>query len=205
MGIEPTSEPCEVLRILIPSPNSLKWTSGCAGRRIKSIEMDWRSSSMQTSRDVQFNLCIRLFHGALPPGFPGAPFLAPLICLQTGLFGSDSFMRDDAEPRRQSLLPALLFSLFGFKIDVVRIFELPVPLATKLAEVSPIVLFAVAHVFHHFKVRLGAQVFHFNLKRPQEITAKPGAFLQLLENLDSLLEFLVEQEQIFVDVQLRGT
>jgi hypothetical protein len=54
---------------------------------------------------------------------------------------------------------------------------LPVPFAAKLTEVRPIVLFAVAQVFDHFKVRLGTQVFHFNLKRPQEITAQPGAFL----------------------------
>jgi hypothetical protein len=35
----------------------------------------------------------------------------------------------------------------------------------------PIVLFAGAQVLDHFKVRLGTQVFNFNLKRPQEITA----------------------------------
>jgi hypothetical protein len=33
------------------------------------------------------------------------------------------------------------------------------------------VLFAGAQVLDHFKVRLGTQVFNFNLKRPQEITA----------------------------------
>ncbi len=80
-------------------------------------------------------------------------------------------MRDDAEPRRQSLFAALFFSVFGLEINVIRIFELTVPLAAKLAKVCPIVLFAVAHVFDHFKVRLGTQVLHFNLKRPQKITA----------------------------------
>src|ERR1700730_12143355 len=111
------------------------------------------------------------FIGYLPTRLPAAFFLAPLPCFQTSLFGSDRFMRDDAEPRWQSLLPALFFSLFGLEINVIRIFELPVPLATKLAEVRPIVLFAVAHVFDHFKVRLATQVFNFNLKRPQKITA----------------------------------
>src|SRR5437870_8820627 len=106
---------------------------------------------------------------------------------------------DDAEPRRQSLLPALLFSLFGLEINVIRIFELSVPFAAKFAEVRPIVLFAVAHMFNHFKVRLGAPVLHFNLKRPQKITTQPGALLQLLENLDRLLEFLIKQKQIFVN------
>jgi hypothetical protein len=53
------------------------------------------------------------------------------------------------------------------EINIIRIFELPVPLATKLAEVRPIALFS----FNHFKVRLGTEVFHFNLKRPQKIAA----------------------------------
>jgi hypothetical protein len=78
----------------------------------------------------------------------------------------DRSMRDDAEPRRQSLFPAFFFSVFGLEINVIRIFELPVPLATKLAEMRPIALFAVAHVFDHFKVGLGTQVFNFNLKLP---------------------------------------
>ena len=108
-------------------------------------------------------------------------------------------MRNDAEPRRQSPLPAFFFSLFGLEINVIRIFKLPVPRATKLAEVRPIVLFAVAHLLNHFKVRLGTQVFHFDLKRPQEITAQPGAFLQSPENLYSLLEILVEQKQTLVN------
>lgn len=79
----------------------------------------------------------------LSPGFPAAFFLAPLFCFQTGLFGGDSFMRDNAEPRRQSLFPALFFPLFGLEINVIRIFEPSVPFATKFSEVCPIVLFAL--------------------------------------------------------------
>jgi len=62
------------------------------------------------------------------------------------------------------MLPALFFSLFRLEINVIWILKLPVPFAAKLTEVRPIVLFAVAHVLEHFKVRLGTQVFHFNLK-----------------------------------------
>ena len=47
----------------------------------------------------------------------------------------------------------------------------PTPLAWVVFLILPlllcftgIVLFAVAHVLEHFKVRLGTQVFHFNLK-----------------------------------------
>src|SRR3974377_1518726 len=112
------------------------------------------------------------FIGHLPSGFPAALFLAPLLCFHTTLLGGDRFMRDDAAPRRQSLLPALFFSLFGLEINVIRIFELPVPLATKLAEVRPVMLFAVAQVFDHFKVRLGTQVLDLDLKRLQKITAE---------------------------------
>jgi hypothetical protein len=144
-------------------------------------------------------VCLTLALGHLLSGLPATPFLAALFCFQTSLFGSDRFMRDDAEPGRQSLLPALFFSLFGLEINIIRIFELLVPFAAKLAEMCPIVLFAVAHVLDHFKVRLGTEVLHLNLKRPQKITAQPGALFQLLENLDGLLEVLVKQKQIFVN------
>ena len=116
-------------------------------------------------------MCLTLALCHLLSGLPAAPFLAPLFCFQTSLFGSDRFMRDDAEPGWQSLLPALFFSLFGLEVNVIRIFELLVPFTAKLAEMRPIVLFAGAQVLDHFKVRLGTQVFNFNLKRPQEITA----------------------------------
>src|SRR5436309_3814877 len=65
--------------------------------------------------------CLTLALGLLLPGFPAVPLLPALFCLQTGLFGSDGFMRNDAEPRRQSLLPTLFFSLFGLEINVIRI------------------------------------------------------------------------------------
>src|SRR5260370_42478197 len=92
--------------------------------------------------------------GLLVPRFPAALFLAPLFCFQTSLFGNGRRMRDDAEPSRQSLFPAFFFSVFGLEINVIRVFELTVPLAAKLAKLCPIVLFAVAHLFDHFKVRL---------------------------------------------------
>src|ERR1700682_4072065 len=85
-----------------------------------------------------------------------------------------------------------LFLFVRLEINVIWILKLSVPFAAKLTEMRPIVLFAVAHVLNHFKVRLSTEVFHFNLKRPQEITASPGAFLQFFENLYSFLESLVK-------------
>jgi hypothetical protein len=40
---------------------------------------------------------LTLSNGPLPHGFPAALLLAPLFCFQTSLFGSDRFMRDDAD------------------------------------------------------------------------------------------------------------
>jgi hypothetical protein len=45
---------CAIEKLL----NGLMWSSGCRGRRIKSIEMYSLSSSMEILRDAQVNVCI---------------------------------------------------------------------------------------------------------------------------------------------------
>ena len=108
-------------------------------------------------------------------------------------------MGNDAEPRWQSLFPSFFFSIFDLEIYVIRIFELSIPTAAELPEAGPITLFTVTQVFDYFEVGLGAQVFHLDLKRSQEVAAQPGALLQFLENLHGVLKFLVEQKEIFVN------
>jgi hypothetical protein len=106
-----------------------------------------------------FDLCVLLSHCATYfRGFLPRLFLRPCSASRRVSSAAIAFMRDDAEPGRQSLLPALFFSLFGLEVNIIRIFELLVPFTAKLAEVCPIVLFAVAQVLDHFKVRLGTQV-----------------------------------------------
>jgi len=84
--------------------------------------------------------------------------------------------------------------LLRLDVNVISILKPPAPFAAKFAEMSPIALFPVTQVFEYLKVCLGTQVFHFNLKRPQEIAAQPRVLLQSLENPDGLLEFLVKQK-----------
>lgn len=101
----------------------------------------------------------------LLPSFPPPFSLALSLCFQTTFSPSNCFIRNGAaEPGWQSLFPAFLFSIFGFEINIIRIFELAVPLASKFAEVRPIVLFAIAHKFENLKVGLGTQVFRSDLK-----------------------------------------
>ncbi len=114
-------------------------------------------------------------------------------------------MRDNAEPRRQSLLFAFFFAALDVDIHVVGVSPLLLERAALLPEAAFVQAFAISQVLGELHVDVGANLFDLDYGGLQRLLVGKRKLLHAAQDGDDMIDTVVPQEKAFVDAQLRGT
>jgi hypothetical protein len=146
--------------------------------------------------------CLR-FLGEVPTPLISAPlgalFVALLLVFPTILFLSHGGMRENAEARGQSLLPAFFLSPANLDINVVRVAPFLLELPALLPEATFIGAFAICQPFREFGIHVASDLLDLDNGTLHRLLVGKGKFLHLSQEGDEVVHALVQQEKTFVN------
>src|SRR6266851_5185903 len=185
---------------------------------MKSTTLPWTSGYFQRSRSsrclLRFPISLRslavirvmiVLPHPLLPALPCTLLLPLLLRFPALFFFGDCGVRDNADPWRQSLLLAFFLAAPDVDIHVVGISPLLFVGAPQLPEAAFVEAFAVGQLFAEVSVHAGANLFDLSHGALHRSLIGKWKLLHASQQRDNMIHALVQQEEAFVDAQLRGT